>query len=94
MYDTLIDGKRARKMMINTNAMVSLTEANQNFSRIARMADKNGSVVVLRNNKPEYALIKIDAIDATGEFLPDEDIRVIAKQIMVDYALAMEALAK
>lgn len=36
------------KMNINTNSMVSITEANQNFSRVARMVDANGSAVVLK----------------------------------------------
>ena len=29
-------------MMINTNAIVSASEANQNFSRVARIADAQG----------------------------------------------------
>lgn len=35
-------------MIINTNNMVSITEANQNFSRVSRMVDENGSAVVLK----------------------------------------------
>jgi antitoxin Phd len=41
-------------MKINTNNMVSLSEANRNFSRVARMADEAGAVVILRNNTPSY----------------------------------------
>ena len=37
-------------MMVNTNNMVSLTEANQNFSKVARLADERGPVVILKNN--------------------------------------------
>ena len=33
-------------MMVNTDAMVSISEANQNFSRIARMVDEKGTVVI------------------------------------------------
>ena len=30
-------------MVINTDNLVSITEANQNFSRVARMVDENGA---------------------------------------------------
>ena len=50
-------------MNIDTNNLVSITEANQNFSKIARMVDENGSVVILKNlmnlkklNKPRMKM--------------------------------------
>ena len=33
-------------MVINTDNLVSITEANQNFSRVARMVDENGAAVI------------------------------------------------
>ena len=33
-------------MMVNTNNLVSLTEANRNFSKVARMVDERGSAAV------------------------------------------------
>ena len=44
-------------MMINTDAMVSISEANQNFSRVARIVDEKGTVVIMKNNMPRYLLI-------------------------------------
>ena len=38
-------------MNIDTNNLVSITEANQNFSKIARMVDENGSVVILKTQQ-------------------------------------------
>ena len=38
-------------MMINSNTMVSITDANQNFSRVARMVDERGSAVIMKNKK-------------------------------------------
>ena len=35
-------------MVINTDNLVSITEANQNFSRVARMVDENGAAVIAR----------------------------------------------
>ena len=47
-------------MMINTNAIVSASEANKNFSRVTRIADAQGQAVIFKNNKPKY----IDVIAA------------------------------
>ena len=47
-------------MIVNTQKMVSMTEANQNFSKVAKIANAEGSALVMRNNKPEYILLKIN----------------------------------
>jgi Phd_YefM. len=44
-------------MKIDLNNLISITEANQNFSKVARMADVNGAVVILKNNAPRYVII-------------------------------------
>ena len=80
-------------MMINTNAIVSMTEANQNFSRVTRIADANGQAVVFKNNRPKYLLIDMDRsplLDMTD----DEKIDVAAARIMKKYKPAFEELAK
>ena len=41
-------------MNVNTNSLISITEANQNFSKVARLVDENGAVVILKNNVPRY----------------------------------------
>ena len=38
-------------MMINTNTIVSVSEANQNFSRVTRIADAQGQAVIFKNNR-------------------------------------------
>ena len=40
-------------MKIDLNNLVSITEANQNFSKVARMVDENGAAVILKNNSPK-----------------------------------------
>ena len=44
-------------MLVNTNTMVAMTEANQNFSKVVRMVDENGMAIILKNNKPRYVLV-------------------------------------
>ena len=80
-------------MMINTNTIVSATEANQNFSRVTRIADANGQAVIFKNNKPKYLLIDMEStpyFDMTDE----EKIDVIARRVLNKYRPAFEELAK
>lgn len=51
-------------MNVNTNNLVSITEANQNFSRVARMVDESGAVAILKNNTPRYLLIEFGRAEA------------------------------
>lgn len=80
-------------MNINTNQIVSISEANQNFSRVARLADKNGEVVIFKNNKPKYRLIDIEN-DTTIEMTDDEKIDFVAARVLREYRRAFEELAK
>ena len=47
-------------MIVNKQKTVSIIEVNQNFSKVAKIASEEGSVVVTQNNKPEYILLKIN----------------------------------
>ena len=80
-------------MNINTNQIVSISEANQNFSRVARMADTVGTVVIFKNNKPKYKLVDIDQDDDI-DLTDDEKIDIIAARILKRYHKAFEELAK
>ena len=44
-------------MMVNTDLLVPMTEANQNFSKVVRMVDKDGMAVILKNNQPRYVVV-------------------------------------
>lgn len=80
-------------MMINTNTIVTATEANQNFSRVARIADASGQAVIFKNNKPKYLLIDMDSTPYF-DMTDDEKIDVIAARILKKYRPAFEELAK
>ncbi len=47
-------------MVVDTQILVSMTDANQNFSKVTRMVDENGMVVILKNNKPKYMVVEFD----------------------------------
>ena len=80
-------------MNINTDRIVSISEANQNFSKIARIVDKTGEVYIFKNNKPKYKLIDIEN-DNTIEMTDDEKIDFIAERVLKKYHRAFEELAK
>ena len=80
-------------MMVNTNAMVSISEANQNFSRIARMADEKGSVVIMKNNAPRYLLIEFSQAE-TMQAASDEDVLAVSARLINRNRQAYEELAK
>ena len=80
-------------MIVNTNQMISISEVNQNFSKATKLADSLGSVVILRNNKPESMLI-ILADHANVILSDDEKIDVVARRILNRHRKAFEALAK
>lgn len=80
-------------MNINTNQIVSISEANQNFSRVARMADKQGEIYIFKNNKPKYKLIDLEK-DIEIEMTEDEKIDFVAARILKLYRPAFEELAK
>lgn len=80
-------------MIIDTNQIVTVTEANQNFSRVTRIADKTGQAVIFKNSRPQYLLVNIDenpVIDLTD----DEKIDIVAARILKKYHAAFEELAK
>lgn len=80
-------------MNINTKNLVSITEANQNFSRVARMVDENGSVVILKNNTPRYLVIEFNAAEEE-QLAESEDILAVSKRLIDKNRQAYEVLAK
>jgi len=81
-------------MLIDTNTMFSMTQANQNFSEIARSVDKNGEAVVLKNNKPKYLVIDLDNNDYLLDLTEEEKIDVVARRVLQRYLPAFKELAK
>jgi antitoxin Phd len=78
---------------IKLNQIVSISEANQNFSKVARLADKEGEVYIFKNNKPKYRLVDIES-DSTLEMTDDEKIDFVAQRVLKTYRRAFEELAK
>jgi antitoxin Phd len=80
-------------MIVDTNRILTVTEANQNFSKAAKIAEKNGSAVIFKNNRPRYMLVDLTQ-NPVADLTDDEKIDVVAKRVLEKYRVAFEELAK
>ena len=80
-------------MKVNTNALVSITEANQNFSKVARLVDEIGSAVILKNNTPRYLIVEFSQAENI-QTANDEDILSISKKLIDKNKEAYKVLAE
>lgn len=80
-------------MIIDTNNIVSITEANQNFSRVARMVDEKGSAIILKNNAPRYLVIEFSQVEQE-KTVSEEDIYSVSQRILKKNKDAYKMLAK
>ena len=80
-------------MTIDTNTMISITEANQNFSKVTKLVDEKGTAVILKNNVPRYLVIDFSKADENAN-ATDEDVISISKRLMTQNKEAYEVLAK
>lgn len=80
-------------MKVNTKNLVSITEANQNFSRVARLVDENGAAVILKNNVPRYLVVEFGQVEAE-QYAEDEDVMAVSQRLLQRNRAAYEELAK
>ncbi|WP_148411025.1 type II toxin-antitoxin system Phd/YefM family antitoxin [Murimonas intestini] len=80
-------------MNINTKNLVSITDANQNFSKVARLVDESGSVIILKNNVPRYLVVDFSSAEQE-QIAADEDVMSISKRLIEKNRQAYEVLAK
>lgn len=80
-------------MMVNTDNLISITEANQNFSKVTRMVEEKGAAVILKNNVPRYIVIEFSQAEQAQE-ADDEDVMSISKRLIEQNREAYEVLAK
>lgn len=80
-------------MKVNINNLVSISEANQNFSKVARLVDENGVAVILKNNVPRYVLIEYSQLE-NEETIDNEVVDEVAKRVLSKHMKAFEELGK
>lgn len=80
-------------MKVDIENLVSMTEANQNFSKVARLVDENGVAVILKNNTPRYVILDYSKIQEE-KIADDDDVKNVSKKILSKHLKAFEELAK
>ena len=74
--------------------MVPISEADKDFSRVMRVADSYGRVVILKDNKPKYLLIDLEQETLIYDLTEEEKLEIASKRIMKQHKPAFEELAK
>lgn len=83
-------------MTVETSILVPMTEANQDFSKVARLVDEAGLAVILKNNKPKYIVVGVEeydefqAVRATRK----QKIETTANQLIAENLEAFQELSK
>ena len=80
-------------MKIDTKTMVSITEANRSFSKVAGIVDEKGSAVILKNNMPKYLIINFEKIEENPT-ASDSEVERISEMLLNQNLEAYEVLAK
>lgn len=83
-------------MMVNTSALVPMTEANQNFSKVTRLVDEAGLAVILKNNKPRYIVVDFEEYEElqSARAARKQKIEAMSAQMISDNLEAFQELAK
>lgn len=83
-------------MMVNTDYLVPMTEANQNFSKVVRTVDENGLAVILKNNKPRYVVVDFDEYNTIAAAMQMRKVKIdnVADKLIDENMKALLELAK
>ncbi|WP_303148737.1 type II toxin-antitoxin system Phd/YefM family antitoxin [uncultured Cloacibacillus sp.] len=79
-------------MMVNTDNLISITDANRNFSKVTRMVEEKGVAVILKNNA-RYIVMEFSRAEQLQE-APDEDVMSIPKRLIEQNREAYKVLAQ
>ena len=79
---------------MDSKPFFTMEQANQDFSQIAKTAEKKGEAIIFENNKPKYIVIDIEKNGSLLELSEDEKIDIVAKRILEKYLPAFKELAK
>ena len=81
-------------MNIDTKMIVSISEANEDFSRVIQLADNYVRVVILKDNKSKYLLIDLDQETLIYDLTEEEKLEIASKRFLKQHKPAFEELAK
>lgn len=80
-------------MNVNTDTLVSISKANQNFSKVARLVDKYGSAVIMKNNAPRYVILEFSKAEEIST-PADEELMALSDRLIEKNKKVYDELAK
>lgn len=80
-------------MIIDTERMISITEANQNFSKVTKLVDKEGQAIIMKNNKPRYVILDFSVLEM-NQTAPEDTLEDISERLLKKNAKVYKELAK
>lgn len=78
-------------MTFKIQQIITMTEANQNFSKASKTVDKYGTALIFKNNKPKYVITDYEKYFDLTE---DEMIEIVSKRLFKKHIEAYRNLAK
>ncbi len=80
-------------MTIDTNSVVSMTDANQNFSKVTRIVDEFGQAIIFKNNSPKYIVMEFKTAEKKAA-ASNAEVMSAANSLMEQYDDTFKELAK
>ena len=80
-------------MKENRAGKYTTTDANHDFSRIAKIAEEDGHVVLFENDQPKIMVIDLDK-EPQIQMTEDEKFEFVTKRILNEHIEAYKELAK
>lgn len=80
-------------MTIDTKTMISISDANRNFSSVAKIVDQYGSAVILKNNTPKYIILEFNKTESM-EDATDEELLAVSSKLISKNRKVYQELAK
>lgn len=77
----------------NTKRVISMIEANRNFSKAVKTANADEFVFIMQDNKPEYILLKINN-NEKYETTDDKELDAVSRQLLEQNKEAYKMLEK
>ena len=81
-------------MLINPKTQISITEANQNFSKVTKIVDEEKVVIVLKQNKPKYLVIAYEEIEKLEAKDEEKEWEDVSKKMLLKNLAAYKVLAE
>ena len=83
-------------MMFDTNVIVPMTDANQNFSKVTRIVEMDGMAVIMKNNKPRYIVVDFDEYEtvSTAIQMRKQKVDAVTDSVIDENMEALLELAK